>query len=209
MANIISDESFWVVIPHSVLSNKNLKDIDKLVYGEISSLTRKDGYCTAHNKHFEEVLNISQKKLWRSLDNLEKQGLIKCEITHEAGSIKGTFRRIKLGGVVIDDYRGYPNLTRGGSHQRLDKIEIHNRNTKENNTSYKKSSIETLSSNQLHKHLAEKFGVDVKYVANECEVMEDWLKSKGKKQKDYEAFARNWIRRNTKEQVLEKKRPTL
>lgn len=83
-------------------------------------------------------------------------------------------------------------------------------NTNNTNTSYKKSSIETLSSKQLHEHLSEKFGVDIKYVEKECETMLDWLKSKGKRQKDYEAFARNWIRRNVGNTVVvEKPRPIL
>ena len=67
--------------------------------------------------------------------------------------------------------------------------------------SYKKTSISLLGNKLLHEKLAEKFGVEVKYVAKECEIMEDWLKSKGKIQKDYEAFARNWIRRNTTDKV--------
>lgn len=33
--------------------------------------------------------------------------------------------------------------------------------------------------------------------------MEDWLKSKGKRQNDYRAFARNWIRRATESQRKE------
>ena len=83
-------------------------------------------------------------------------------------------------------------------------------NTNNTNTSYKKSSIETLSSKQLHEHLSEKFGVDIKYVEKECETMLDWLKSKGKRRKDYEAFARNWIRRNVGNTVVvEKPRPIL
>jgi len=76
-------------------------------------------------------------------------------------------------------------------------------------TSYKKSSISLLENRLLHKKLADKFGVEVKYVANECDIMSDWLKSKGKTQKDYEAFARNWIRRNTTEKVTAEPTPYL
>lgn len=130
--NIIEpQESYWVVIPHSVLSNKNLKSIDKLVYGEISSLTRKDGYCTAHNKHFENVLCIKEKSIQRSLSRLEEEGLIKCEITHIMNGKAGTFRRIQVGGVKIDG-RGASDLTGGGRQNRRDKIDIHIRDTKEN-----------------------------------------------------------------------------
>ena len=209
MDKIISvDESFWVVIPHSVLSNKNLKDIDKLVYGEISSLTRKDGYCTAHNKHFEDVLNLSRERLRKSLTRLEKEKLIVCEITHEAGRLKGTFRRIKLGGIHETVYGGYTESCIGGTQNCVDKIEIHKRDTKENITSYKKSSLTCLSSNILHGELSTKFGVSIKYVADECEKMEDLLMSKGKTYKDYSAFARNWLRNNLKKEPAVK-RPTL
>lgn len=131
--NIIEpQESYWVVIPHNVLSDKELTANAKLVYGEISSLTRKDGYCTAHNKHFQEVLNATRKTINGCLKQLEDKGLIVCEITHIQDKKKGTWRRIRLGGVVKMTQGGVVKITRGGGKNYPYKIDIHNRDTKEN-----------------------------------------------------------------------------
>lgn len=126
-------ESFWVVIPHSVLSNKNLTYAARLVYGEISSLTRKDGYCFAHNSHFKNVLGITQQGLNKCLVNLEEENLIKCEITHIRNSKKGTFRKIYLcsGEVQQSNKTGTTNLY-DSYNAVVPKIDIHNRDTKEN-----------------------------------------------------------------------------
>lgn len=76
--------------------------------------------------------------------------------------------------------------------------------------SYNKRSMSCLSNPILYEKLATKLGISTKYAQAQCERMEDWLKSKGKTQKDYEAFARNWIRRNMDDKVeVEKPRPTL
>lgn len=57
----------------------------------------------------------------------------------------------------------------------------------------KKSSIKILSHPPEIENLKEKFPkIDVE---SEIEKMKDWLKSKGKRQKDYLAFARNWLRK--------------
>lgn len=78
-------------------------------------------------------------------------------------------------------------------------------------TSYNKKSVSCLSNPILYEKLSTQLGVSTKYAHEQCVRMEDWLKSKGKTQKDYEAFARNWIRRSMdgKEEVVEKQRPTL
>lgn len=59
----------------------------------------------------------------------------------------------------------------------------------------KNNSLKLLKDSELWEELSLKFNVNRSYIENECEKMEDWLKSKGKRQSDYRAFARNWIRR--------------
>lgn len=60
-----------------------------------------------------------------------------------------------------------------------------------------KGSIDVLSSRQFREQMADKFPrVDVGY---ELDKAADWLRSKGKRYKDYEAFGRNWLRRKDDE----------
>ena len=64
-------------------------------------------------------------------------------------------------------------------------------------------SLKVLRSPEFWEELSLKFNTNRSYIEQECEKMEDWLKSKGKTQKDYKAFARNWIRRSTESQRKE------
>jgi len=63
------------------------------------------------------------------------------------------------------------------------------------NNDNKRTSLSLLRDTELWEELSLKFNVNRLYIERECEKMEDWLKSKGKRQNDYRAFARNWIRR--------------
>lgn len=155
------DESFWVVIPHHVLSNKNLTSAEKLMYGEISSLTRKNGICYAHNKHFIEVLGLTEKTITKGIKNLENEGLISSVITHEREGVKGTYRNIILGGVV--------NFTTRGSKKWGDKIEIHKRSITNSNSSVVSSTDSTDTTREKINSLGK-----VKFTYENIE----WVKSK-------------------------------
>lgn len=67
----------------------------------------------------------------------------------------------------------------------------------------KDSSLKILKEPEFWEELSLKFNTNRSYIEQECEKMEDWLKSKGKRQRDYKAFARNWIRRATESQRKE------
>lgn len=67
----------------------------------------------------------------------------------------------------------------------------------------KNSSLKVLREPELWEELSLKFNTNRSFIEQECEKMEDWLKSKGKRQSDYRAFARNWIRRATESQRKE------
>lgn len=155
-------ESFWVVIPHNVLSDKELTANAKLIYGEISSLTRKDGYCTAHNQHFQEVLNVTQQTINNCLKQLEEKGLISCEITHIQDGKKGTWRRIRIGGVQKSRGEGYKKVYRGGTKYFVYKREIQKRDTKENiskDIGDKSQDYGNLSVNKLQNALKNKYPI--------------------------------------------------
>lgn len=65
------------------------------------------------------------------------------------------------------------------------------------------SSLKVLKEPEFWEELSLKFNTNRSYIEQECEKMEDWLRSKGKRQRDYKAFARNWIRRATESQRKE------
>lgn len=90
---------------------------------------------------------------------------------------------------------------------KTNKNEENEENEKNDKNEIKKNSIKILDNGKTIKDLKDRFkNVDVDY---EIEKMKDWLKSSGKKYKNYKAFARNWLRRNQEDgQTPAKKQDT-
>ena len=72
--------SYYAVIPATVRYDKRLKASEKLLYGEVTALANKSGYCYAKNKYFAELYEVSNETISRWLSNLQKCGYIKIDI---------------------------------------------------------------------------------------------------------------------------------
>lgn len=77
------DPSFMAYCPLGVLHNKNLPHGAKILFMDIISLTKKKGYCYAHNRYFRELYEVSGTTVWRWLKALEAEGLITCHYISE------------------------------------------------------------------------------------------------------------------------------
>lgn len=60
--------------------NKNLKFGERLLFGEITALTNKEGYCYAKNKYFADLFDVSQSTISRWISHLTEINTIKVEI---------------------------------------------------------------------------------------------------------------------------------
>lgn len=139
-----------------------------------------------------------------------RTSLTKLKSTSEITS-KSTSQFTLITVVKYDEYQGskqeYKNKITNGitNEQQTDNKPI--TTTKESKErkeiKNKDGSLKILKDSELWEELSLKFNTNRSYIEQECEKMEDWLKSKGKIQKDYKAFARNWIRRATESQRKE------
>lgn len=84
---------YFVVIPIEILERKDLSPNGKLLYGEISALTKRHGYCIATDKYLGQRLCIKQRTIRKLMLELESKELI---IRDTNKSAKGTYRRIYL-----------------------------------------------------------------------------------------------------------------
>lgn len=71
---------YYAIIPSQVRYCKELKFSERLLYGEITSLLTKEGYCFASNKYFADLYNVIPGTISRWISHLEKLGFIKIEI---------------------------------------------------------------------------------------------------------------------------------
>lgn len=64
------------IIPNNVLTDRNLSDKAKLLYGVIAGLSNKIGYCFASNKHFTQYFDVSESRISSMIAELRKAGYI-------------------------------------------------------------------------------------------------------------------------------------
>ena len=90
--------AYYAVIPADVRYDPELRPNAKLLYGEVTSLCDKTGYCWATNEYFSELYGLSVSTVSRLISQLEGRGYIRCEM---AATAKGSERRIYAGVFVV------------------------------------------------------------------------------------------------------------
>lgn len=68
--------NYYAVIPANVRYDSELTPNAKLLYGEITSLCDREGYCWATNNYFSKLYKTSDKTITRNLNLLEQKGYI-------------------------------------------------------------------------------------------------------------------------------------
>lgn len=83
---LVETPNYYAIIPANVRYDKNLKDKAKLLYGEITSLSNKDGYCWATNRYFADLYDVSTTTISTLIKNLVDRGYIKSQIVYKEGT---------------------------------------------------------------------------------------------------------------------------
>lgn len=126
---MLEKPNYYAIIPGNVRYDPELKDKAKLLYGEITALSNKEGYCFASNTYFAELYGVSTQTIINMINNLVEKGYVERTITYKEGTQEVDKRYLKIleGGTQ-------KILTRG-----TQKIFMDN-NTSINNTSINNSS---------------------------------------------------------------------
>ena len=141
--------AFWSVIPATVLDDMQLPANAKILYGVLSSLMRREGYCWPSNAQLADAMHCSEDVIRRWLAALSEGNHIRVRITPNrktGGKIRYIFPA--LAEPVIDDadegyrdkhpgtYRdknpGVPGQTSRSLYKDGYKKDKKKRNTKEN-----------------------------------------------------------------------------
>jgi DnaD/phage-associated family protein len=79
--------------------DKELKPIERLLYGEISALANQYGMCWARNKYFADLYEVSPQTISRYISNLEKKKYIHTKLIYKKGTKQIERREIYLAQV--------------------------------------------------------------------------------------------------------------
>lgn len=120
---------YYAVIPATVRYDDRLAANAKLLYGEISALVGKEGFCFASNEYFAQLYGCTGVSIARLMTALEKAGYIRRQMERD-GSGQVLRRKIML---VLSAADGQPlNNIVNTPYQFCG--EGGNKNVKENNT---------------------------------------------------------------------------
>ena len=75
--------SYYAIIPANVRYS-DLKPNAKLLYGEITALSNKFGFCFASNKYFAELYNVNKNTVSSWLSDLKNYGFIIIKIERDS-----------------------------------------------------------------------------------------------------------------------------
>ena len=72
--------NYYAIIPAHIRYNNDLKFAERLLYGEITALSTKEGYCFASNRYFASLYNVSISTISRWISHLAQIGSIDIKI---------------------------------------------------------------------------------------------------------------------------------
>ncbi len=216
-----SQQGYYYIIPAKLAESGD--KTKALLYGVITSLVNKEGYCWATSKYLGDKIGITSRTVISlAISALQKEGWIIVEI------IDGYNRRIWLTDPLLKNQVGVSEKTDGGvrkneqgcseNHtgvsEKTDGISIIKSNTKSNINEYIISETDLNLIKPLHdyckenpyfkniknlpvvlKSIAERFGNNGP-VLKELKTMTTWLAANpNREKKNYARFMVNWLNR--------------
>jgi len=164
MANKNDQPTYYINIPAKVRYDKRLTPGQILLFGEITALSNKNGFCNASNTYFARLYSVDPTTVSKWVKGLKKFGFISLDYEYDGKQIKQ--RKMKpsegidliQGGIESDQEgtesdqggsesgsRGVVNENQGGSELKPKKNNTRDNNTRKNNNSIETDSDESIS----------------------------------------------------------------
>ncbi|MCI5562385.1 MULTISPECIES: helix-turn-helix domain-containing protein [Intestinimonas] len=86
--------AYWAVIPSFVRYDPDLPPNAKLLYGEVTALSGKRGYCYAQNGYFAELFSLSERSISRLFAVLVERGYLRVDVIRDESTQEVLERRI-------------------------------------------------------------------------------------------------------------------
>lgn len=148
--------NYYAIIPANVRYDNRLKPNEKLLYGEITSLANKYGYCYASNKYFANLYSVNKSTVSSWISHLKELGYINIKVSYKENTKEIQQRMIFINNLLGQDNNmyitiqkktdtAYTKRCRGGTGKDVGGIhEI----TKDNNTSINNTSMNNIRGTQ-------------------------------------------------------------
>lgn len=163
----MENPNYYSVIPAKVRYDDRLRANEKLLYGEISALSNKDGECWASNSYFAKVYKVTTPAISKWISDLEEYGYISIEYIRKIGSKELEKRIIHLNEVLTN--------VNGGINK---KLIGYSQKFKENNTSINNKEKEERNFQKELKDVIEFYENNITLITSFIsEDMEKYLKS--------------------------------
>lgn len=148
--------SYYAILTANVRYDNNLTDSEKLLYAEITALSNKYGYCTASNKYFAKLYDVTDVTISRRISKLKQCGYLRIEQQRKGEKI--VLRKIY---ITSDEERNRllnTNVKRVVNRNvkkvlNTDDKKVLNTNVKENNTSNNTTSNNITRENHHHHYI--------------------------------------------------------
>lgn len=181
--------NYYAIIPADVRYDCRLTDKEKLLYGEISALSSKEGCCWASNEYFANLYNSSTRTIRGAITKLEKYGYVTRHLTYKKNSKEVEKRLLYISNKIsVPGEKNFPTpeeeicLTPG------EKNFLDNNTSKKNNTSNNNTSNNIYSYDTLITLIKEDFS----YVSEADDfvcIIQDWLNYKKDRKQSYKGLA--------------------
>jgi hypothetical protein len=74
------EPSYYAIIPASVRYDAKISANAKLLYGELTALAQKEGYCWATNEYFAQLYAVSKRTISEWVSQLQTAGYIQVDV---------------------------------------------------------------------------------------------------------------------------------
>ena len=102
--------SYYAIIPADVRYDKDLPPMAKLLYGEITCLTQKNGFCWATNSYFADLYGMSKDRISKLIGILEKKGYISVHVErNEKNEVVKRYIKLRVAEITIPSVENNEN----------------------------------------------------------------------------------------------------
>ena len=107
----MNDSAYFAMIPSIVMYDERLTYLERLLYGTITLLTKKDGYCYASNGYIAKLYKCNELTISRHISQLNKYGYINVVI--EDNYKRRIYVNLPKEGVIQNNQGGYTKSSKG------------------------------------------------------------------------------------------------